>query len=45
MYPEIASALLWLLYGLFIGKNKFWENFSKRVLWCFYNDLSVKKWI
>jgi len=23
IYPKIASALLWLLYGLYMGKNKF----------------------
>jgi len=45
IYPKIASALLWLLCGLYMGKNKFWGNLSKRVLWCFYDDLSVKKWI
>jgi len=43
-HPKIANALLWLLYGLYMGENTFWENLSK-VLWCFYDDLSVKKWI
>ena len=47
IYPKIASALLWLPYGLYMymGKNTFWENLSKEVLWCFYDDLSMKKWI
>jgi len=40
--PKIAFALLWLLYWLSMGKNKFWENF-RGVPWCFL--LSVKKWI
>ena len=40
IYPKIASALLWLLYRLYMGKNNFWENLSKRVLWCFYDDSS-----
>ena len=34
-WQKIASALIWLLYWLSIGKTKFWENF-RGVPWCFF---------
>jgi len=33
IYPKSASALLWLLYG----EKPILRNFSKGVLWCFYD--------
>ena len=46
--PEILSILLklwhlWLLYCLYMGNNKVWENFCKAVIWCFYADLLGRK--
>jgi len=29
IYPKIASALLWLLYGLYMGKTNFEKTYPK----------------